>query len=132
MTPELKNLKNAMPNPKNFASHSYDHLNTKKPTLDQAKIGYHFKETISCSTPCNQCCKAFGTIALKIHEYEFIKPLVDKKYLSIMFGLKLLNIKNGCPLLIDNECSIYDNRPSICKTYMCDFQMDKLKNTTNY
>jgi Fe-S-cluster containining protein len=46
-------------------------------------------------------------------EYHGIK-VVDKN------GKQWIKIPNQCDKLVDNKCSIHDNRPDNCKIFICE------------
>ena len=53
-------------------------------------------------TGCGCCCKRVGTVKQFLTEEEF-------PYNS--------NEDGSCEMLIDDKCSVYDNRPDICDVY---------------
>jgi Fe-S-cluster containining protein len=73
---------------------------------------------------CNACCRTFHQIHLRPGEKRARKRL-PKDYLSVARGLPpgylLLGYtdKGACPVLIDGRCTIYEDRPLVCRTYDC-------------
>lgn len=71
------------------------------------------------------CCKGlFGTIFSQIIKEEFEEVYKNFPILFIFGSLGFIKpvilLSNGfdsCPYLIINICSIYENRPNVCKTY---------------
>ena len=53
-------------------------------------------------TGCGCCCKKVGVIKPFLTEEEF-------PYNTDEYGV--------CEMLIDNKCSVYDNRPDVCSVY---------------
>lgn len=63
---------------------------------------------------CNKCCKSFKEISITDSESKNLNHLAKD-------GKLFLKLKeNGeCSYLVDNKCSIYNNRPKTCKEYDC-------------
>lgn len=96
-----------------------------------------FSYRIACKSGCSLCCKVlrveiFPTEASYITKY--IKSNYTKKQLDILKNnlTKTINKKDaivGCPLLIDNICSIYPVRPFVCRIFLSDnYQICELQN----
>ena len=63
--------------------------------------------TFPC-TGCGECCRQFKTILSNSNTFPTaIQTLIDS------FPYKI-NKDGSCSKLIDNSCSVYDNRPIIC------------------
>ena len=73
---------------------------------------------------CNACCRTFHQIHLRPGEKRARKRLPGK-YLSVAPGLPpgylLLGYteSGACPVLIGGRCTIYEDRPLVCRTYDC-------------
>jgi uncharacterized protein len=73
---------------------------------------------------CNACCRTFHQLHLRPGEKRARKRL-PKEYLSVARGLPpgyLLvgyDQKGACPVLNDGRCTIYEDRPLVCRTYDC-------------
>jgi Fe-S-cluster containining protein len=73
---------------------------------------------------CNACCRTFHQIHLRPGEKRARKRL-PKEYLSVAPGLPpgylLLGFTEtgACPVLIGGRCTIYEDRPLVCRTYDC-------------
>jgi Fe-S-cluster containining protein len=73
---------------------------------------------------CNACCRTFHQIHLRPGERRARKRL-PKEYLSVARGLPpgylLLGYTQAgaCPVLIDGRCTVYEDRPLVCRTYDC-------------
>jgi uncharacterized protein len=73
---------------------------------------------------CNACCRTFHQIHLRPGEKRARKRL-PKEYLSVARGLPpgylLLGYTEtgACPVLIGGRCTIYEDRPLVCRTYDC-------------
>ena len=58
-------------------------------------------------TACGLCCKKIGLIMQRPAPYEWMQPAKDA------FPYKA-NPDGSCEKLIDNRCSVYDDRPLMC------------------
>ena len=73
---------------------------------------------------CNACCRTFHQIHLRPGENRARKRL-PKEYLSAARGLPpgylLLGFteEGACPVLVGGRCTIYEDRPLVCRTYDC-------------
>ncbi len=73
---------------------------------------------------CNACCRTFHQIHLRPGEKRARRRL-PKEYLSVARGLPpgylLLGYTEAgaCPVLIEGRCTIYEDRPLVCRTYDC-------------
>lgn len=73
---------------------------------------------------CNACCRSFQFIHVGPEETESLAN-IPKELLFAAPGLPRGHVLMGydkegrCPMLIDNECSIYEFRPLTCRTYDC-------------
>lgn len=74
-----------------------------------------------CGIQCGNCCKVGGTDRVVLMTAE------EAEQASKASGLKLNKQKplrhvvraRGCPFHVDNKCSIYEVRPSGCRSYVC-------------
>ena len=73
----------------------------------------------SCNK-CSMCCKKGGLVYLMDEETTYLKAL-NVPILKIG-GIRFIKRKkNGfCPMLIDEKCSIYSNRPLCCRLFPLD------------
>lgn len=73
---------------------------------------------------CKACCTSSYFIHIKPEETQTLAR-INKKLLFAAPGQPKGNVllgydKNGrCPMLIDNKCSIYEDRPLTCRSYDC-------------
>lgn len=65
------------------------------------------------------CCRGFPTVALTPEEYAALEKLGAKRLEFLLDGHSYLIIENGCEFLVDNSCGIYEQRPSICRRFIC-------------
>jgi Fe-S-cluster containining protein len=73
---------------------------------------------------CNACCRTFHQLHVRPDEKRARRRL-PKEYLSVARGLPpgylLLGYtdEGACPVLIGGRCTIYEDRPLVCRTYDC-------------
>jgi uncharacterized protein len=73
---------------------------------------------------CNVCCRTHHQLHLRPGEKAARKRL-PREYLSVARGLPpgylLLGYdeRGACPVLVDDRCSIYEDRLLVCRTYDC-------------
>ncbi len=65
------------------------------------------------------CCRGFPTVALTADEYARLESLGAKRLEFTLNGHFYLIIENGCEFLHGNRCSIYEDRPKICRLFVC-------------
>jgi Fe-S-cluster containining protein len=88
-----------------------------------ATLGRDVPADVPCGS-CNACCRTFHQIHLRPGENRARKRL-PREYLSAAGGLPpgylLLGYteSGACPVLIDGRCTIYEDRPLVCRTYDC-------------
>jgi len=78
---------------------------------------------VSCGT-CRGCCRASMFIHIKPEEtrtlkriprgLQFAAPGMPKGHVLLGY-----NERGECPMLVGNECSIYEDRPQTCRDYDC-------------
>ena len=78
---------------------------------------------VPCGT-CTACCTASQFIHIAPHERRTLKRvpkalLFPAPRLPAGHVLMPYDERGHCPMLIDNACSIYDDRPQTCRTYDC-------------
>ncbi len=73
---------------------------------------------------CNACCRTFHQLHIRPGEKRVRKRL-PKEYFSVPRGLPpgyllLGHVEDGaCPVLVEGLCTIYEDRPLVCRTYDC-------------
>ena len=65
------------------------------------------------------CCSSFAAIELNWDEYERLRKLGAKRLQLSLYGAHRLEIDYGCEFLDGGRCSIYDERPDICRRFFC-------------
>lgn len=87
-----------------------------------------------CSNCDARCCKgSYGTIYSQILKEEF-KTLYKQFPILFIFGtldfvkpvVLLSNGTGNCPYLNNKQCTIYENRPNVCKNYPLSPNIDNL------
>jgi Fe-S-cluster containining protein len=73
---------------------------------------------------CTACCRTFHQLHIRPGE-KWARKRLPKEYLSVARGLPpgylLLGYTaaGACPVLVDGRCTIYEDRPLVCRTYDC-------------
>ena len=80
---------------------------------------YDFTHNGECSK-CGSCCSSL--LPLKQSEITFLRKLIKNRHLNPHTQPKVVvAIDLTCPFLTDDyECSIYNDRPFICRVFKCD------------
>lgn len=65
------------------------------------------------------CCRAFPSVRLSWAEYETLRALGARRLHFSLAGPHELLIEDGCEFLEDGKCSIYEQRPDICRRFIC-------------
>lgn len=84
---------------------------------------YNFTNNGKCSK-CGSCCSTL--LPLKESEIKRLRKIIKMRHLKPHEQPKVvMAIDLTCPFLTDdNLCSIYDDRPWICKIFKCDSEPD--------
>ena len=96
--------------------------------LDQRLEKYFLehKNYIQCKKGCSFCCEK-GDYPITQMELEYLMQgyiaLSDNEKQIVQKNIKTIKKGGACPFLINQECSIYQYRPIICRThglaYLC-------------
>lgn len=73
-----------------------------------------------CSDCAALCCRSFPNVDLSWEEYRRLAELGATRLHFSLHGPHKLIIENGCEFLDGNRCGIYDDRPEICRRFICD------------
>lgn len=65
------------------------------------------------------CCRGFPSVELSADEYQQLQKLGATRLEFTLTAHFYLLIENGCEFLLDNRCSIYEQRPAICRRFIC-------------
>ena len=65
------------------------------------------------------CCRAFPSVALSWNEYLQLQALGARRLEFSLCGPPLLLIENGCEFLVAGRCGIYNQRPDVCRRFVC-------------
>jgi len=65
------------------------------------------------------CCRSFPNVDLSWHEYEHLLSLGATRLHFSLAGHHKLIIENGCEFLAAGRCTIYEQRPDICRRFIC-------------
>ena len=65
------------------------------------------------------CCRSFPTVNITWSEYNRLQALGASRLYFTLSGRCQLIIENGCEFLSNYRCRIYDDRPDVCKRFIC-------------
>jgi Fe-S-cluster containining protein len=65
------------------------------------------------------CCRSFPSVELSWAEFETLRSLGAQRLDFSLTGHHALIIENGCEFLSTGKCTIYDQRPEICRRFFC-------------
>jgi Fe-S-cluster containining protein len=88
-----------------------------------ATLWHDVPAEVPCGS-CNACCRTHHQLHLRPGEKAARKRL-PREYLSVARGLPPgflvlgYDERGACPVLLDGRCSIYEDRPLVCRTYDC-------------
>lgn len=68
------------------------------------------KKNMYCKQFCSKCCQLFRILPIEFH---FIQEGIRGKTITI----NQKSQKDECKFLVNNECTIYEYRPIICRTH---------------
>ena len=91
-----------------------------------AQIQQTAQHNVAIDVPCgscNACCRSSYFIRVNVSETDTIASIPE----ALLFpapgepGVMVMgfNEQGHCPMLVDDRCSIYSNRPQTCRTYDC-------------
>lgn len=91
---------------------------------DINKIFEYQREYLCCKKGCSHCCKR-GDYPMSEIEFKYIMKGFEKLDENTKEIIKhnIQEVKKGdtdsyiCPFLIENQCSIYEYRPIVCRTF---------------
>jgi Fe-S-cluster containining protein len=99
---------------------AFDYYRQVIDTLDRqtAQLQAEFQEHMACRNGCSNCCK---NVQFKISYIEALE--LTQGFAALSTSQKqavLANIKQkspDCPFLFNNSCSVYGNRPALCRAF---------------
>lgn len=65
------------------------------------------------------CCRGFPSVPLSPEEYARLERLGASRLMYTLNGRHFLVIEQGCEFLDGNRCSIYADRPLVCRLFTC-------------
>lgn len=80
----------------------------------------HPLDAPSCCSECAAlCCRSFPNVDLTWQEYLRLEELGAMRLHFSLRGPHKLIIENGCEFLTGNRCGIYEDRPEVCRRFIC-------------
>ena len=81
------------------------------------KIHAEFAGQIACRAGCSGCCRHLALFPVEAASLVRAVERLPAGIRSLLAG-RIQWPENGmCPLLLDDRCTVYDNRPVICRTH---------------
>ena len=77
-------------------------------------------DPVRCRECDGVCCRAFVAIELSWDEYLRLEALGATQLEFSLTGHHRLVIENGCEFLVAGRCRVYDDRPDICRRFICE------------
>jgi Fe-S-cluster containining protein len=65
------------------------------------------------------CCSSFADVRISWEEYRRLQALGATRLQLSLFGPHRLLIDYCCEFLADGRCRIYEDRPEICRRFVC-------------
>ena len=72
-----------------------------------------------CRSCGGACCTSFASVEISWDEYERLLGLGARRLQLSLYGPHRLEIDYGCKFLVEGRCSIYEDRPDICRRFFC-------------
>jgi len=80
----------------------------------------HPLDAPSCCQECDAlCCRSFPNVDLTWEEYQRLAALGANRLHFSLHGPHKLIIESGCEFLHNSKCSIYEQRPEVCRRFIC-------------
>lgn len=73
-----------------------------------------------CAACDGLCCRSFVAVELSFAEYERLERLGARRLEFSLRGPHWLVIEGGCEFLAEGRCSIYEDRPDVCRRFACE------------
>jgi uncharacterized protein len=74
------------------------------------------KQCLGCD---GECCRSFPSMEISWEEFEILKSHGATRLYFSLAGHHKFIIENGCEFLFRGKCSIYEDRPDICRRFIC-------------
>ncbi len=73
-----------------------------------------------CRSCDGACCRSFVAVELTWAEYQRLKALGARRLELSLRGPHWLLVEDGCEFQVEGRCSIYADRPEVCRRFICD------------
>jgi uncharacterized protein len=87
----------------------------RRAVICDAPVDHHPR----CQSCDADCCRSFVSVPITWEEYERLRALGAQRLELSLHGPHLLVIDGACEFLVDGRCSIYADRPDLCRRFMC-------------
>lgn len=76
-----------------------------------------FAEQISCRAGCSECCRHLSLFPVEAASLAEALSALPEEIKLLLAGRIDWPADRSCPLLLDDRCTVYSNRPVICRTH---------------
>jgi uncharacterized protein len=80
---------------------------------------YPIENRSQCQDCDGECCRSFPALEISWEEFEILKARGAARLYFSLSGHHKFIIENGCEFLSQGRCSIYEDRPSVCRRFIC-------------
>lgn len=77
-------------------------------------------DPLSCKSCDAACCRSFIDVNLTWEEFQRLEALGAARLQLSLYGPHKLIIEDGCEFLEGSRCSIYQDRPRVCRLFVCE------------
>jgi len=81
------------------------------------QINETFAEQIACRAGCSACCRHLTLFPVEAANLVKAVESLPGEIRSLLSGRMQWPESGSCPLLLDDCCTVYNNRPVICRTH---------------
>lgn len=83
----------------------------------------------NCQIRCGKCCKVVYIPCGDLNETDYLRwiKLHTRVKIEVFRGLQCIVLPYKCSKLKHNKCTIYEDRPEMCKKFRCE-KMDNYLN----
>ena len=81
------------------------------------KICEEFAEQLSCRAGCSACCQHLTLFPVEAANLVTAVEQLPSELRALLAGRIQWPESGTCPLLLDDRCTVYSNRPVICRTH---------------
>lgn len=95
--------------------HWWSHRTRRRAAIAEAAVD----DDPRCRSCGAVCCRSFVSVPITWAEYERLLALGAQRLELSLHGEHRLIIDGACEFLVDGRCSIYADRPDLCRRFIC-------------